>query len=51
MVGDKDVNEINAEPGKFKLMDRKKGGCENYCISIKPNECHWRYMRTTIKGI
>jgi hypothetical protein len=37
MVGDKDVNEINAEPGKFKLMYKKKVGCENcYHIIVKP---------------
>jgi hypothetical protein len=36
VVGDKDVSEINAEPGKFKLMYRKKDGCEScYFITIK----------------
>jgi hypothetical protein len=34
-VGDKDVDEINAEPGKFKLTYRKKGGCDH-------SECRWR---------
>jgi hypothetical protein len=36
VVGDKDVEEINASPGKFKLMYRKKDGCEScYFITIK----------------
>jgi hypothetical protein len=37
VVGDKDVDEINAEPGKFKLTYRQKGGCANcYHIVINP---------------
>jgi hypothetical protein len=37
VVGDKDIDEINADPGKFKLTYRQKVGCENcYQIIIKP---------------
>jgi hypothetical protein len=37
VVGDIDVDKINAEPGRFKLTYRRKAGCENcYLISINP---------------